>query len=109
MINTFCIFNITYNDVKKNLIRIRVDYKRFFPGSDNIEPKIYQIKVKIGSEIYDASYRVEKKRSGRLSIGSEVYKHKLGIKFGDILEVYILQENKLYEIRNGITIYKLIR
>ncbi|SDZ23992.1 hypothetical protein SAMN05660462_02334 [Proteiniborus ethanoligenes] len=49
MKKTFIISNITKNDVESNLLRIKKDYKRFLPGADNIEPKSYEIKIKVGS------------------------------------------------------------
>lgn len=61
MNDTFLVNDITNNDIERNLIRIIVNNKKFFPGSDNIDPKSYSIRIKVNSEIYDGTYRVEKK------------------------------------------------
>lgn len=98
MNNTFKITNITQKDIDNSLIRIVVANKKFFPGSENIEPKTYNIKVKINSEVYDAKYRVGNERSGTLRIGTDIYKHKLCLKFGDTLRINILKEFELYEL-----------
>lgn len=101
MKDRFIISNITEKDIEKHLLRIVVDNKKYFPGSDNIEPKKYKIKVKVNSEIYDATYRVGKQRSGTLRIGAEIYKDRLGLEHGDILTVEVLEDFGLYELKRG--------
>lgn len=96
----FLINNITENDIEENLIRILKEYKKYFPGDDAVDPKSFEFKVRVGGEIYDAKYRVEKKRSGKLYIGSEAFKHRLCIKLGDKIKVTVVEKDNLYDLKN---------
>lgn len=98
MTNFFIVSNITPTDIDTRIIRITAFNKYYLPGADNIEPQSYIVKIKVGLEIFDAKYRVWKKRSGVLRIDSEVFKHKLGIEYGDILKITVLEVNKIYAI-----------
>ena len=97
----FIIANITKKDVTSNLLRIIKENKKYLPGANNVEPKSYELKFEIGSEIHEVKYRVGEKRSGMLRIGTDVYKNKLCIKPGDRLRVTVLEMNRLYKIEKA--------
>ncbi|MGJ1206392.1 hypothetical protein [Sphingobacterium lactis] len=51
--------SITQNDIKKNTLRITVDFKDYFPANDSI------VKIQIGNQIFHAKYT---RREGRSSL-----------------------------------------
>jgi|LSQX01.3.fsa_nt_gb hypothetical protein len=96
----FIINNITENDVRRNKLRILVKNKPYFPIPDDGNSQTYDIKVKVGSTIYDRQYRYIRNKSGRLNLRVELYREILQIEPGDILVVVVLEENILYQIIN---------
>jgi hypothetical protein len=96
----FIINNITENDVISYKLRILVENKTYFPIPNDEISKTYDIRVKVGSKIYDRQYRYNRNKSGRLNIGAELYRDKLRINAGDVLVVVVLEENSLYQIIN---------
>lgn len=95
----FIINNITEKDASSCLLRILVANKLYFPIPDDINPCTYDIKVKVGSTIYDRQYRYIRNKSGKLNLRVELYREILQIEPGDIL-VVVLEENILYQIIN---------
>jgi hypothetical protein len=96
----FIINNITEQDASSCLLRILVPNKPYFPVPDNGNPYTYDIKIKVGSEIYDRQYTYIRNKSGRLNLRVELYREILQIEPGDILVVVVLEENILYQIIN---------
>ena len=96
----FIINNITENDASSYKLRILVENKPYFPIPDDEIPQTYDIKVKVGSAIYDKRYRYNRNESGRLNLGAELYRDVLRINADDILVVVVLEENSLYQIIN---------
>lgn len=102
---SFIINNITESDVRSNILRILVANQLYFPEADNGNDTSYNIKVIIQGEIYAAVYRARIRRSGILRLGAELYNERLNIEPGDKLNVKVLEENALYEIKNCKTSY----
>ncbi|WP_019227244.1 hypothetical protein [Sedimentibacter sp. B4] len=96
--SSFLINNITSNDFEANILRILVANKIYFPISDDGHPCNYNIRIKVGSEIYDRIYRYYRNKSGKIYLRNELFKEILKIETEDILKVIVLEENKTYEI-----------
>lgn len=96
---SFIIDNITVSDVRLKILRILVANRPYFHETDNGNDTSYNIKVKINGEIYAAKYRSRIRKSGILRLGAELYNDRLNIKPGDKLNVKVIEENKLYEIK----------
>ena len=96
----FIINNITEKDASSYKLRILKKNKPYFPVPKDGNPHTYDIKVKVGSVIFDRHYIYDKKRSGRLNLREKLYRDILKIEHGDILVVVVLEENKLYQIIN---------
>jgi len=95
----FIIDNITECDVRDKIIRILVSNKPYFPRPINGNDINYNINVIINGKIYAAKYRASMRRSGVLRLGAEIYDDILKIEPRDNLNVTVLEENKLYEIK----------
>lgn len=100
----FIIDNITERDVRRNILRILVPNKLYFPVPEDENPHIYDITIKAGSVTYDSQYRYNRNISGRLNLREELYRDILKIEHGDILVVVVLEKNEMYQIINLSTL-----
>lgn len=98
--NCFIINNITENDVSTNKLRILIENKSYFSAPDDRNPHNYDVKIKVGSEIYDRQYRYTRDKSGILKLRAKLYKEILQIRFGDKLVVVVLEKDRMYQIIN---------
>lgn len=96
----FIINKITESDVRANRLRILVNYKKYFPITDDGNSCTYDINIKVGTVTYDRKYRYIKKRSNILYLREELYRDILQIESGDKLIVVILERDELYQIIN---------
>ena len=96
---SFIIDNITESDVRSKILRILVANQPYFPRTGNGNDTEYNINVIINGKIYVVKYWARIRRSGILRLGAEIYNDILKIEPGDKLNVKVIEENKLYEIK----------
>ena len=81
---------ITHNDIKESMLRITVDFKKYFPS------KHCDVTVEINSKRNRARLTCPENRSYRLRLGQEMMT-RLGVKPGGSVKITVLGE-KTYRL-----------